>query len=177
MRGSCANPKQFPGWVLREHKYLAEQDKQSRGGEDLEGKNQTTGGRNVFFWEPASLPRESVSAPLAGGTLEITYISGADTNTHGLEKIAWLVQRCRGCQLLSLRGVFKKKKKSLLIDYLPQSDTHLTHASDAWHDGVVKEIKLLPHFAEEEVNLIVVSHLVALGQALLYVSGANKGWV
>lgn len=52
---------------------------------------------------------------------------------------------------------------------------HLTHSGDAWHDGVVKEIKLLPCLTEEEVNLIVVAHHVAPGQTLLDVGRAHKG--
>lgn len=39
-----------------------------------------------------------------------------------------------------------------------QAITHLTHASNAGHNGVVKEIKLLSCFTEEEVNLIVIAH-------------------
>lgn len=62
------------------------------------------------------------------------------------------------------------------MDYLAEI-AHLTHASDAGHNGVVKEIKLLPRFAEEEVNLIVVALGVALGQALLYEGRAHKGRV
>lgn len=63
------------------------------------------------------------------------------------------------------------------MDSLPSNTTHLTHASDARHNGVVEEIKLLPCFAEEEVNLIVIAHQVTLGQTLLYVRRANKGWI
>ncbi|TNN43351.1 hypothetical protein EYF80_046458 [Liparis tanakae] len=61
------------------------------------------------------------------------------------------------------------------MDCVPAAITHLTHASNAGHNGVVKEIKLLSCFTEEEVNLIVIAHWVALGQALLYVRRANKG--
>lgn len=63
------------------------------------------------------------------------------------------------------------------MDYLTESIAHLTHASDAWHNGVVEEIKLLPRFAEEKVDLIVVAHEVALGQALLDEGRAHKGGV
>lgn len=63
------------------------------------------------------------------------------------------------------------------MDNLAESIAHLTHASDARHNGVVKEIKLLPRFAEEEVNLIVIALGVVLGQALLDEGGAHKGRV
>lgn len=44
------------------------------------------------------------------------------------------------------------------MDYLLESISHLAHASNARHNGIVKEIKLFPRFTEEEVNLIVITH-------------------
>lgn len=56
-------------WVLCEHKYLLEHDKQSRGGEDLEKKYQTLGNtQGECFSENLRHCREGRSALLTGGT-------------------------------------------------------------------------------------------------------------
>lgn len=60
---------------------------------------------------------------------------------------------------------------------LHRSASHLTHASDAWHNGVVKEIELLSRFTEEEVNLIIIADCVAFGQTLLNVGWAHKSGI
>lgn len=55
--------------------------------------------------------------------------------------------------------------------------SHLAHASDPRHDGIVEEVELFPRLAEEEVNLVVVPHGVACRLALLDVSRPNKDWI
>lgn len=71
-----------------------------------------------FFWRTCvTVQRECVSALLAGGTLTITYISGADNKHTRVEKWPDCCSDVEGVSGRRSRGHLKRR--SHLIDYVP----------------------------------------------------------